>query len=125
MKKILSRLLLSSFLVFSLLLPAFALNSYNSIVRNTATGTSAGATATVSASTTSKHHLLHAIGYTDSTSLILIKDGTATILTIQTGAGGFDIEMDGALIGTINTAMSAVIVTSTSACSITLVSGLL
>ena len=85
-----------------------------------ASGTNAGATATISANSTLRHHCLKIVGYTDLASTIQLKDGSTVLFTTQTGAGGFFLNIDGDYIGAVNTAMSAVLTSSTAVCSISI-----
>jgi hypothetical protein len=91
--------------------------------RNKADGTNAGATAQVAAATDgSRHHALHIIGWTDAASLVtLVDNGGATLLEVKVEANKpFHFPLEGDIVGSADTAMDAIIATSTADCSITL-----
>jgi hypothetical protein len=97
------------------------LGSRNVVRSSLATGTNSGATATNAAVSGKKHYFQRIVGYTDTTSNIEVRDGSTAIYKIKITAGSFDIVADGLYVGTTNTAMNAVIISSTSECWINLV----
>ena len=129
LKKKLNVFLTVLLLTLSLTIPSYAdslatqipLSSRNVTRSSIATGTNAGATATNSAVASKKHYFQGAVGYTDTTSVITIKDGSTEIYKISIPAGSFEISPNFLLIGTTNTAMSAVISSSTSSCWVNIV----
>jgi hypothetical protein len=88
-----------------------------------ATGTNAGATATIDAITGKTLVCTFVGGRVDATSIIKVLSGATTIYETTTGAGGFHLEFHGDLTATTGEALSAQLVSSTATCSITIGGG--
>lgn len=82
-------------------------------------GTTAGATASTAAVANKRHNLLVLSGWSDTASLVQVKDDTTVIFETKVAANaGFQYRFDPPLIGTLGKKMDVAIASSTAACSV-------